>query len=115
MLAAFCTLLVVATVFATRAFPAAAGALDVVEGMAVAGITINFLLAVFNLLPVPPLDGWHVLKDLLPARLTARLRGVEAAGFLIFIALFVTGVLGTLLWPAFQLERLSWALIRWWT
>ena len=49
------------------------------------GITMNIFLAVFNLLPVPPLDGSHVVASLLPAELGARYRRIGFAGIILIL------------------------------
>lgn len=63
------------------------------------GITINVVLAVFNMLPIPPLDGGRVLAGLLPPQFARGLQGMEPYGFLIVVGLMVTGVLWPLLDP----------------
>jgi len=67
--------------------------------MGVAGITINAILMVLNLLPLPPLDGGRVLTGLLPGPMAYKFSRIEPYGFFILIGLLVTGVLGMILWP----------------
>jgi Zn-dependent protease len=54
------------------------------------GIRLNILLAVFNMLPIPPLDGGNVLSGLLPLRFAAMMDQVRPYGFLILYALLLT-------------------------
>ena len=70
--------------------------------MAQAGIVINVILAVFNLLPIPPLDGGRVLAGLLPSRVGARLEKIEPVGVFIVLGLSAFGVLGWLFNPAYR-------------
>lgn len=67
--------------------------------MGLAGITINVVLAVLNLLPLPPLDGGRVVSDLLPGRVAARFDRIEPYGMWILVFLLATGLLGRILFP----------------
>jgi len=113
LLAILCTLLMIGLSWATGGVPGSSGWSGLVARMLGVGISLNFLLVVFNLLPIPPLDGSRLLYHVLPAGLRAWYRQVEKYGLLVFIALLVTGTISFILWPALALERLSWALIEW--
>jgi len=71
------------------------------------GITLNIVLAVFNMIPVPPLDGSHVLASLLPATLSDQYRRVGFFGIILILlimrwepfARFFYGVIDTLVYP----------------
>lgn len=65
--------------------------------MAQAGIMINLILMLLNLIPIPPLDGGRILSGLVPPRISDVLDRIEPYGFFILLALLVTGILGTIL------------------
>lgn len=54
-------------------------------------VVINVFLFIFNLLPIPPLDGWKVLLGLVDARLAQSLRQVEPYGFVILLGVLLVG------------------------
>ncbi|AHE98470.1 site-2 protease family protein [Thioalkalivibrio paradoxus] len=70
--------------------------------MGMAGIAINILLMVLNLLPLPPLDGGRVVAGFLPARAARQFERIEPYGLLIVLALLVTGLLGTVIGPVYS-------------
>ena len=63
--------------------------------MCMAGVLVNFVMAAFNLFPIPPLDGGRVLVGLLPARQAYALSRIEPWGFFIVMALVIFGIIST--------------------
>ena len=64
----------------------------ILRGMAEYGVIINFVLMLFNLIPIPPLDGSHVVAYLLPTRIAVRYRQIGMGGIMIvMIMLWLTG------------------------
>lgn len=70
-------------------------------------IIYNINFAIFNLIPLPPLDGSHVLMQLLPSRMAYSYARLERYSFLILIALIMTPVLSMIFIP---LQRLIWQI-----
>ncbi len=71
-----------------------------VASMCYASILINLVLCIFNLIPIPPLDGGRVAVGLLPGRFAYPLSRIEPYGFVIIIVLLFMGVLQELIGPA---------------
>jgi Zn-dependent protease len=67
--------------------------------MGQAGVMINVVLMVLNLLPLPPLDGGRIAVSLLPNRLAYKYAQIEQYGFIILLVLLATGVLSTVMEP----------------
>lgn len=67
--------------------------------MCAAGIAINILLMVLNLLPLPPLDGGRIVTGLLPGPQSYQFSRIEPYGFFILIGLLATGLLSQILGP----------------
>lgn len=82
--------------------PVSVGAIALVEPLlqfAYGFFRINILLAVFNMIPVPPLDGSNVVAALLPPGLAIKWDQVRQYGIFILYGLMLSGVLGTLIGP----------------
>ena len=62
-------------------------------------IMINLVLGVFNLIPIPPLDGSRILAGLLPQELASSYARIEPYAFVILIAFIWLGLLGRVVWP----------------
>jgi len=67
--------------------------------MGQAGILVNVILLVLNLLPLPPLDGGRIAMSLLPHRIAYRFAQIEPYGFIILLVLLFTGALGAVIEP----------------
>ena len=63
------------------------------------GIIVNLILAVFNAIPIPPLDGSHILMGLLPSRMARRFARIQPYGFFILFFLLYVGLVNRVIWP----------------
>jgi Zn-dependent protease len=108
LLALVCSVLFVAVGLLSGVLSQAVPVLDTVQRMLVYGIWLNLLLCFFNLIPVPPLDGSHLLYHALPPRVGSWYRGLQRFGLLpIFALIFLfRPVMAFLLAPAVKGMRL---------
>ena len=86
-----CVILFTLTGMLGGAAPALLATLGVIQAMCVIGVQINALLIAFNLLPIPPLDGSHVFKYLLPRPLAVQYVRFGRYGIFVLIALLAWG------------------------
>ena len=79
-------------------------------------VFINLILAFFNLIPIPPLDGSHVMAHLLPPDLALRYRHFGQYGVLALMGIlyFIPGAFSVVLWPVLFLQGLADWFIRLW-
>lgn len=82
------------------------GTTEFIKSMARIGVFFNFLLMIFNLLPILPLDGGRVLRGLVPEQLGRQLDALERYGFIIVIGLLLLGLLSPVLRVAARLTTL---------
>lgn len=68
--------------------------------MAILSVRINVALFIFNLLPIPPLDGGRIVQSLLPYNQAVAFSKIERYGFIILIVLFLTRTIDAVILPA---------------
>ena len=92
-----------------RAVPALTETCAILQVALSFGIYFNIILAYFNLLPIPPLDGSHVVKHVLPPRLSLAYQNVGRYGFAIIIVLFMMArpAFAVIMAPVVVLARLA--------
>jgi len=99
-----CTLLFIGVGALARVLPAGTEVISTGQRMLYWGVALNLLLAFFNLIPIPPLDGSHILYHLLPRGLRQGYRAIQRLGFLPLLALLLLlppGATRVLLTPAY--------------
>jgi Zn-dependent protease len=88
------------------------GAAELLIGMAAAGVLVNLIFMLLNLIPIPPLDGGRVLTSLLPSRAAWRFAKIEPWGLPILLVLLFTNALNGLLRPlVFESDALLRAVV----
>ena len=89
--------------------PSLGGTLGLLQRMMFYGMYVNLVLACFNLIPVPPLDGSHVLKQVLPPAAGMRFRRLYAFGIIpiLLVMWLLPGVINVFMWPGIQLMGLA--------
>jgi Zn-dependent protease len=93
LMAAFCTFLVILFSKLSHSITPDEGSfgflfIEFMLNMFYAGITLNVLLAIFNMLPIPPLDGSHIIAHLLPENAALKFRSIGFGGIFILLLLF---------------------------
>jgi Zn-dependent protease len=109
IIALVCIPLIVLVGFMGRLFPWLSDTGAILQAMLLYGVLINLALAAFNLIPIPPLDGSHVFKYILPPAWALSYQRLGAYGLLILFLLISFGAPVLNLWfrPVFLLDRLA--------
>jgi Zn-dependent protease len=103
-LTVLCTLGFMGIGLLARALPAGTEVISTGQRVLYWGVVLNLMLGFFNLIPIPPLDGSHILYHLLPRSLQAPYRALQRFGFLILFAVMFflpRSIIQVLLVPAY--------------
>jgi Zn-dependent protease len=98
-----------AVVFAAWGADAASETRELIASGLLRFVLLNVLLAVFNLIPVPPLDGGNILMGVVPESLAVTIDRLRPWGFLVLYALMLSGALAAVIFPV-QRAVLGWLL-----
>src|SRR6266566_4280513 len=109
IIALLCIPLIVLAGFLGRLLPWLSDTAAILQAMLLYGVLINLALAAFNLIPIPPLDGSHVFKYLLPPAWALNYQRLGARGLLILFLLISFGAPLLSLWfkPVLFLDKLA--------
>lgn len=91
VLALACTILIAIFGMIADVAPVTGQTVGILQVMMIYGVAINLMLIAFNLIPIPPLDGSHVMKYLLPPAWSLKYQELGRYGFVILIALLAFG------------------------
>lgn len=109
VIAVVCAILIVPLGLIGGALPAAAPSFAILQQMLLYGVELNLILVAFNLLPIPPLDGSHVAKYLLPPAWALQYQRAGRFGLFLLVAIFWFGapILNAWMTPAAILAGLT--------
>lgn len=80
---------------------------DPLEAMAYVSVSLNYALGIFNLIPLPPLDGSKIIESVLPYRAAQKYERIAQYSFFILMALLLTGAMSVLSYPIRFLSNLT--------
>jgi len=99
VIAIVCVVLIPLFAFGARVAPSLGVSFAILQAMMILGLQLNLVLALFNLIPIPPLDGSHVIKYLMPVSWAVRYAQVGRVGLILLIVLLYTGAFNVMLRP----------------